>query len=108
MSDGLNAETILNKLKNLKRDKPFDDWELEEVKQLLDIYHIISQRESHIFDLIYSNHHCDSWEDIFRDYDKNYLKDKATGVKIAIDNILERMTENSEEEGEDNEKIITT
>jgi hypothetical protein len=42
------------------------------------------EKESHIFHLIYQYHSCDSWEDIFRDYDKTYLKDKAKGVKIAI------------------------
>lgn len=53
-------------------------------KKLLDIYFTISKTEHHIFNLIYSYHGCDSWEDIFRDYDKNYLKDKTRGLEIAI------------------------
>jgi len=56
----------------------------------LDIYLIISKKENHIFKLIYGYHGCDSWEDIFRDYDRQYLKDKATGVEIAINEITEQ------------------
>jgi hypothetical protein len=70
-----------------------DNWSLEEQKQLLDIYLIICKKETHIFELIYQYHECDSWEDIFRDYDKNYLEDKASGVEIAINeikNIIEK------------------
>jgi hypothetical protein len=57
---------------------------LDEIKQLLDIYFIISKKETQIFKLIYSYHGCDSWEDIFRDYKKKYFEDKADGVEIAI------------------------
>lgn len=39
--------------------------------------------------VIYNYHGCDSWEDIFRDYDPIYLKDKATGVEIAIKELIE-------------------
>ena len=39
--------------------------------------------------LINKYHGCDSWEDIFRDYDKNYLRDKADGVEIAIESLNE-------------------
>jgi hypothetical protein len=60
------------------------------------LYYIISKKESHIFDLIYCYHGCDSWEDIFRDYDTNYLKDKKNGVKIAIEEIKERINNNKE------------
>jgi hypothetical protein len=83
-------ENIIEKLKLLKHNdnkKAFDDWSLEEKHQLLEIYLIISKKESHIFDLIYSYHGCDSWEDIFRDYKISYLKDKAVGVEIAINEI---------------------
>ena len=47
-------------------------------KQLLDIYYIISKKEHYIFDLIYRSHVCDSWEDIFRDYDTQFLDDKVS------------------------------
>jgi len=66
---------------------------LKEIKQLLDIYLVISKKENHIFDLIYNYHGCDSWEDIFRDYNTKYLKNKATGVEIAINEIIEQRKE---------------
>jgi hypothetical protein len=77
-------EHIIEKLKQLTNKNAWDDWTVEEKRRLLDIYFIISKKESHIFDLIFTYHGCDSWEDIFRDYDVQYLKDKADGVKIAI------------------------
>jgi len=60
-------------------------WKLQEKKQLLEIYYILSKKEKHIYDLIYSFHGCDSWEDIFRDYSRSFLNDKAEGVEIAIE-----------------------
>ena len=90
-------EKIIEKLNQINDNdnknptKVFDDWSLEERKQLLDIYFIISKKESHIFNLIYDYHGCDSWEDIFRDYKIRYLKYKAAGVKIAIDGIMEKI-----------------
>jgi hypothetical protein len=87
-------ENIIEKLKQIKdndnknkKDKAFDNWTLEERQQLLELYFIISNKEPHIFDLIYEYHGCDSWEDIFRDYKISYLKDKAVGVEIAINEI---------------------
>ena len=85
-------ERLIEKLNQLKDDeRAFDDWTLEEKKQLLDIYLIISKKETHIFDLIYSYHGCDSWEDIFRDYDAQMLEDKAVGVEIAIEGITDKI-----------------
>jgi hypothetical protein len=82
-------ETIIKKLSELTNENAWDDWTVEEKRQLLDMYFIISKKESHIFDLIFTYHGCDSWEDIFRDYDVQYLKDKADGVKIAIRELRE-------------------
>ena len=82
-------ETIIKKLSQLTNENAWDDWTVEEKRQLLDIYFIISKKESHIFDLIFTYHGCDSWEDIFRDYDVQYLEDKADGVKIAIRELRE-------------------
>ncbi len=82
-------ENIIEKLKQITNKNAWDDWTVEEKQRLLDIYFIISKKESHIFDLIFTYHGCDSWEDIFRDYDVQYLKDKAEGVKIAIRGIEE-------------------
>ena len=82
-------ENIIKKLNQLTDENAWDDWTVEEKRQLLDMYFIISKKESHIFDLIFTHHGCDSWEDIFRDYDVQYLKDKAEGVKIAIRELRE-------------------
>ena len=89
-------ENIINKLSKMEdEDKAlnWNNWSLEEKKILLDIYFIISKKETHIFNLIYSYHGCDGWEDIFRDYDNNYLKNKTTGIEIAIDEIIEQIKE---------------
>ena len=75
-------ENIIDKLAKIQDNNSWKKWTLEEKKQILDIYFIISKKETHIFDLIYNYHDCDSWEDIFRDYDNNYLKDKTIGVEI--------------------------
>ena len=85
-------ELLIEKLNQIKDNKQgFNNWSLEEQKQLLDIYLIISKKETHIFKLIYRYHGCDSWEDIFRDYDMKILEDKAVGVEIAINGITEQI-----------------
>ena len=85
-------ENIMEKLKQINDNKNvWNNWSLEEKKQLLNIYFIISQKESHIFKLIWDYHGCDSWEDIFRDYDLNYLEDKTVGVEIALGTITEEI-----------------
>ena len=93
-------ETIIEKLKQIKDNnkKGFKNWSLEEKKQLLDIYFIISNKEHHIFDLIYSYHDCDSWEEVFRDYDINYLENKAIGVEIAIYKIMESINKEKQKQ----------
>ena len=84
-------ENIIDKLTKIEDDNSWENWTLEEKKKLLDIYFKISQKETHIFDLIYNYHGCDSWEDIFRDYDTKYLEDKTIGVEIAINEIVEEI-----------------
>ena len=84
-------ENIIDKLTKIEDNNSWEKWTLKEKKQILDIYFIISQKETHIFDLIYNYHGCDSWEDIFRDYDTRYLEDKKTGVEIAINEIVEEI-----------------
>lgn len=85
-------ENIIDKLNKIDDTKPFwDNWCLEERKKILDLYLILSKKETQIFNLIYSYHGCDSWEDIFRDYDEKYLEDKTTGVEIAINEINEEI-----------------
>ena len=81
----MNIE-IIEKLQ--KTEFSWDDWSMEDKKQLLILYSIISRKEYLIFQLIYQHHGCDSWEDIFRNYDPSYLLDKARGVDIAIKSIV--------------------
>ena len=80
-------ENIIEKLDKVEDRRDFNNWSLEEIKKLFDMYHIISRKEKHLFKLIYRYHGCDSWEDIFRDYDEQYLRDKADGVEVAIKEI---------------------
>lgn len=84
-------ENIIDKLTKVEDDNSWENWTLEEKKKLLDIYLIISKKEAHIFDLIYNYHGCDSWEDIFRDYDRKSLEYKTIGVEIAINEIVENI-----------------
>jgi len=92
----MSTESIIEKLGQIKDEKYIlSRWSLENKKKLLDIYLIISKNEKHIFDLIYHYHGCDSWEDIFRDYDTTLLNDKTKGVEIAINEIVDRINESS-------------
>ncbi len=77
-------ENIINKLKTTSSN--WNSWSKEEKMQLLELYLLICKKEHHIFKLIYDNHDCDSFEDIFRDYSMNDLDDKVRGVKIALEN----------------------
>lgn len=87
-------DNIIDKLNKIEDNNCWENWTLEEKKKLLDLYLIISKKESHIFNLIYNYHGCDSWEDIFRDYDSEYLEDKKRGVEIAINEIDEKIKSN--------------
>ena len=87
----MEMENIIDKLTKIEDNNSWKNWSLEEKKKLLDIYFIISKKETHIFNLIYNYHGCGSWEDIFCDYDKKYLEDKKVGVEIAIDEIVEQI-----------------
>ena len=89
-----NIQNLIENLQKIEDNDQWDSWSLEDKKKLLELYYIISKKEKHIFDLIYQNHGCDSWEDIFRDFDSTYLEDKSRGVKIAIDEITEVIAEN--------------
>ena len=84
-------ENIIDKLTKIEYNNSWENWTLEEKKQILDVYFIISKKETHIFDLIYNYHGCDSWEDIFRDYDSKHLEDKSIGVEIAINEIVKKI-----------------
>jgi len=83
-----NSDKILEKLENLKETKEFFlKWSTEEKIQLLKMYHIFCKKEAEIFNLIYGYHECDSWEDIFRDYNPHLIQNKTRGVEIAIENL---------------------
>jgi hypothetical protein len=87
-------ENIIEKLKQIESNRnAWNNWSLEEIQALLQIYLIISRKESQIFKLIYKYHGCDSWEDIFRDYDQVYLDDKTVGVEIALEQVMEEIKE---------------
>ena len=79
----------LNEIKNVK--DIYNGWSLEEIKQLLELYSLISKKETYIFKLIYHYHGCDSYEDIFRDYNEQYLQDKTDGVEEALNIINEQI-----------------
>lgn len=103
-------ENIIDKLKKIDGYKnTFNKWSLEEQKKLLDIYFIICKKEQYIFNLVYSYHGTDGWEDIFRDYDERYFQDKVSGVKMAINEIkniengYENVYDDTEDEQEDYE-----
>lgn len=87
---------IIEKLKSLKEadadtEWPWRNWSAEDQLRLLELYLLISKKEADIFELIYSYHGCDSWEDIFRDYSNHFLHEKARGVKIAVDELKQRI-----------------
>ena len=97
-------ENIIEKLSQIEdiESTPFRIWTMEERKQLLELYLLISKKESKIFQLIYNFNGSDCYEDIFRDYDIQYLEDKIDGVQDAID----MMNESSEQEAEIKIEII--
>lgn len=80
---------VLEKIKAHPINETFYFWSREDKIQLLKLYKIFIDREPQLYELVYQNHNCDSWEDIFRDYDRVLLADKARGVDIAIDNLIE-------------------
>lgn len=47
-------ENIIDKLTKIEDNNSWKNWTLQEKKQLLDIYFIISKKETHIFDLTLS------------------------------------------------------
>ena len=90
-------ETIFKKLNEIKCDKhTWNNWSLEELKKLLEIYLLISKKEGYLFDLIYQNHGCDSYEHIFRDYNDTYLEEKMYGVEEALENINDLIQKDNE------------
>ncbi len=88
---------IIDKLKN-NLDKNSDkniwqDWSPAEIVKLLEIYLVICKNEEYLYQLVYSLHGSDSYEDIFRDYDYRLLEDKAQGIEEALDTANENLKE---------------
>ena len=50
----------------------------------------ICLKEANIFRMIYNNQGCDSFEDIFRDFNMVDVNDKILGVQLAIDSLVEQ------------------
>lgn len=92
-------DQIINKLKNnLNKNSNkniWKDWNSAEIAKLLEIYLIICKNEENLYQLVYSLHGSDCYEDIFRDYDYRLLEDKAQGVEEALDTAIENLKENN-------------
>ncbi len=90
-------DNIIDKLKNnLNKNSEkniWKDWSKEEIVKLLEIYLLICKNEENLYQLVYSLHGSDSYEDIFRDYDYRLLEDKAQGVEEALDTANENLKE---------------
>ena len=89
-------ETVYIRSRYKNQNEFWSNWSLLEKKKVLELYFLISKKESYIFDLIYNYHGCDSWEHIFRDYNINKLEEKTDGVDIALQTI-NRIIEESKE-----------
>jgi hypothetical protein len=94
--ENINTVSIIEKLNKITDNKnTCKKWNLDEQLKLLNIYLMICKKETFIFDLIWQHHRCDSWEDIFRDYDESYLDDKISGIEVAIESIKESIKNKS-------------
>lgn len=76
-------ESILQKLSE-ETPLRWKSWTKEERYTMIKLYYLIAKHEASLHDLVYEYHGCDSWEDIFRDYDDQLLQDKARGIKVAL------------------------
>ena len=88
----INMDIILNKLDENheeNKNKFWQNWNQEEIYILLQIYHIISKKESCIFDLINSFNELE----ILKNYNDSFFNKKA----IGIENILELIDSNINE-----------
>ena len=84
-------ETVLQKLNDLGNDERiWGSWTLEEKRMLLELYSLISRRETIIMDMIHRYRRSDKWAHIFREYDRNLIHDKADGVRDTIEYINEK------------------
>lgn len=70
--------------------KEWEEWTLDEKISLLELYKLFCIKEANIFRMIYNHQGCDSYEDIFRDFNMVDVNDKIIGVQLAIDSIIEQ------------------
>lgn len=95
-------DKLFDKLENQTRHESYNQhdwsqWSLEEKHALLQMYYSICKNEHKLFDLVYGNHDCDSFEDIFRDFDSVELENKQYGVEIALQNIQNKIREQQQQ-----------
>jgi len=110
MSQEQNTDTLLEKL-NVLNDVNIIDWNTwsnDEKIKLLQVYLQLVKREGDIYDLIWNNHDCDSWEYLFCDYNITELAEKKQGVEIAIETLIgnEFDCDSSNDTGTDDENEI--
>lgn len=79
---------ILHKLLSANSLKHFS---MHEKKILLEMYYIITKKESLLCNLVYAYHDCDSYESLFRDFDEYILEDKSNGIDIALKKIKQKL-----------------
>jgi hypothetical protein len=95
---------ILNKLdenNEENKNKFWQNWTQEEIYILLQIYHIISKKESCIFDLINSFNELE----ILKNYNDSFLNKKAIGIENTLELIDSRINININIQSYSNNKI---
>jgi hypothetical protein len=85
--------TITNKLDKDSNKNICKDLSPVEIVKLLEIYLVICKNEENLYQLVYSLHGSDSYEDIFRYHDYRLLEDKAQGVEEALDTANKNLKE---------------
>ena len=101
----MDANQLLSKLLYMNqfesnKYEQWNEWSLEEQKHMLQMYLLIVKNEPNLMDLVYGNHECDSYEDIFRDYDTFELREKSRGIQISIDVMNKKMIDEIDKEND--------
>ena len=82
---------IIEKLANLeKSENPFESWTMEDKKKLIELYLLISNNESKIFNFIFQFKNCDCFGNQYL----QYLEDKSEGVIEVLDLMNTKMKNN--------------
>jgi len=67
-----------------EKDVHYTERSKADQRRLLEDEYIKTQHEIDINELIYHNHGCDSWEDVFRDKIPQ-LKERCYGIRVALE-----------------------